>query len=197
MINDLLTLPWTLRIATKDMHPRDHVSFASNHPPPNNKPFDSTATIANPYNAAETQTTRLWPVHCVAGTPGSELIPELHTAKLDGVVEKGQDKRVEMYSAFCTPFTQPRVGDSGLGDMLRERGVTHVFCVGLAADYCVKATAIDASKQGFETVVVREGTRGVEQGEEADRKLEVELREQGVKMVGVDGPEVQRVREAE
>lgn len=195
VINDLLKLPWTLRVATKDMHPKDHISFASQHPPPNNKPFESSITIANPQNPEETQTTNLWPDHCVAGSPGSELIPELDVSRLDEVVEKGQDKRVEMYSAFCTPFLNPKIVETGLAKTLKEKGVTHVFCVGLAADFCVKATAIDAAKEGFETVVIREGTKGVEQGDEADKKLAQELEESNVKMVSVDGPEVAKVRD--
>ncbi|THW34645.1 Isochorismatase hydrolase [Aureobasidium pullulans] len=195
VINDLLKLPWTLRVATKDMHPKDHISFASQHPPPNNKPFESSITIANPHNPEETQTTNLWPDHCVAGSPGSELIPELDVGRLDEVVEKGQDKRVEMYSAFCTPFLNPKIVETGLAKTLKEKGVTHVFCVGLAADFCVKATAIDAAKEGFETVVIREGTKGVEQGDEADKKLAQELKENNVKVVSVDGPEVAKVRD--
>ncbi|CAD0051802.1 unnamed protein product [Aureobasidium pullulans] len=165
VINDLLKLPWTLRVATKDMHPKDHISFASQHPPPNNKPFESSITIANPHNPEETQTTNLWPDHCVAGSPGSELIPELD------------------------------IVETGLAKTLKEKGVTHVFCVGLAADFCVKATAIDAAKEGFETVVIREGTKGVEQGDEADKKLAQELKENNVKMVSVDGAEVAKVRD--
>lgn len=177
------------------MHPEDHISFATNHPPPNNKPFESSITIANPHNPDETQTTRLWPVHCIAGSSGSDLIPELDVNRLDEIVEKGQDKRVEMYSAFCTPFLKPKIVETGLANTLREKGITHVFCVGLAADYCVKATAIDAANEGFETVVIREGTKGVEQGDEADKKLAEELKEHNVKVVGVDGPEVAKVRD--
>jgi nicotinamidase-related amidase len=195
VINDLLKLPWALRVATKDMHPEDHISFASNHPPPNNKPFESSITISNPHNADETQTTQLWPVHCIAGSSGSELIPELDVSQLNDIVEKGQDKRLEMYSAFSTPFVNPKIVDTGLANTLREKDITHVFCVGLAADFCVKATAIDAAKEGFETVVIREGTKGVEQGDEADKKLVKELAEYNVKMVGVDGPEVAKVRD--
>jgi len=195
VINDLLKLPWTLRVATKDMHPEDHISFASNHPPPNNKPFESSITISNPHNPDETQTTQLWPVHCIAGSSGSDLIPELDVSQLDDVVEKGQDKRLEMYSAFCTPFINPKIVDTGLANTLRKKNITHVFCVGLAADFCVKATAIDAAKEGFESFVIREGTKGVDQGDEADKKLVKELAEHNVKMVRVDGPEVAKVRD--
>lgn len=99
-----------------------------------------------------------------------------------------------MYSAFCTPFLNPKIVETGLADTLRDKGITHVFCVGLAADFCVKATAVDAAKEGFETCVIREGTKGVEQGDEADEKLVNELKEHNVKMVAVDGPEVAKIR---
>ncbi|KAJ9636343.1 NAD(+) salvage pathway protein [Coniosporium tulheliwenetii] len=188
IINSLLSLPFTLKVATKDFHPRDHISFASNHPPPHNKPFESVITIANPYNASETERTRLWPDHCVQGTPGAELIPELDIAKIQHVVEKGQDKRVEMYSAFAAPFRDPR----GLAERLRESGVTHVFVVGLAMDYCVNFTAVDAAKEGFETYVVEEATRAVDPG--TWDEVKVSLAGHGVKMVSVEGREVERVK---
>jgi len=193
-INKLLDLPFVLTVATKDFHPPDHISFAPNHPPPLNKPFVDEITIANPYNAAETQTTRLWPVHCVQGTSGSSLIPELAVLKVQHVVEKGQDPRVEMYSAFKAPFREPPVTESGLAGLLREAGVSHVFVVGLAADYCVKCTAIDAKEEGFETVIVDEGTKPVDASEEGWGKARRELEAKGVRVVGVGGEEVGRVR---
>jgi nicotinamidase-related amidase len=137
-------LPFILKIATKDFHPEDHISFASNHSAPNNKPFESTATITNPHNPDESQETRLWPNHCVQGTKGAELLPELHVSKVDHIVEKGQDKRVEMYSAFADPFTSPCVTRSDLAKKLRDAAITDVFVVGLAADYCVKGEATRA-----------------------------------------------------
>lgn len=100
-------------------------------------------------------------------------------------------KEVEMYSAFYDPLERPRCSDSGLKDLLRERGVSDVFVVGLAFDYCVRATAVDACKEGFRTWVVREGTRAVEPGKWEE--VEGELRELGVQVVGVEGVEVGRV----
>lgn len=142
-------------------------------------------------NPAETQTTRLWPPHCIQGTPGAALVPALDHARLTHVVEKGQDPRVEMYSAFRDPFRAPTVARSALADLLREAGVTDVFVVGLAADYCVKFTAMDAVAEGFATVVVDEGTRAVEpEGWEGVRE---ELEGAGVRVVGVQGGEVKRV----
>lgn len=96
------------------------------------------------------------------GTKGAELLPELDVAKVHRIVEKGQDKRVEMYSAFADPFEQPCVSRSGLAKILHDEGITDVFIAGLAADYCVKCTAVDAAKEGFKTRVIGEATRAVD-----------------------------------
>lgn len=162
LVNELLSLPFAVTIATKDFHPQDHISFASNHPPPNNVPFASLISINNPLNPEETQETRLWPDHCVQGTKGSELLPELEVAKVNHIVEKGQDKRVEMYSAFADPFMNPTVSRSKLAQILHDSGVTDVYVAGLAADYCVKYTALDAHREGFKTWVVGDATRAVD-----------------------------------
>jgi nicotinamidase-related amidase len=192
-VNSLLDMPFALKIATQDWHPADHVSFASNHPPPNNKPFESFATIVNPENPEEKMESRLWPVHCVQNTPGAELVPELDFKKVDRVVKKGMDHRVEMYSAFAPPFRSPTVCSSGLVDVLKDAGATHVFVVGLAADYCVKFTALDAAEHGFDTVVVEEGTRAVDDKSMAQVKAEMESK--GVRIVSLKGIEVKRVKE--
>ncbi|CBX91383.1 hypothetical protein IAQ61_010741 [Plenodomus lingam] len=192
-INTLLSFPFTLKVATKDCHPRDHISFASNHPAPHNKPFESTAIITNPHNPSESIETRLWPDHCVQGTPGADLVPELNVSTVDCLVEKGQDKRVEMYSAFADPFTSPCVARSGLAKTLKDAGVTDVYCVGLAADYCVKHTALDAQKEGFRTWVVQEAVKAVCPSSLDDVHREYE--KAGVRVVGMDSKEVQRVGE--
>ncbi|KIV99647.1 hypothetical protein, variant [Verruconis gallopava] len=191
VVNTLVQLPFALRVATKDWHPQDHISFASNHAPPDNVAFSTEITIANPNDPTQTETTRLWPDHCVQGSKGAELVPELDVSRIDHVVEKGQDSRVEMYSAFADPF-ETHVTRSGLEDTLRAAGITHVFCVGLAMDYCVKFTALDAAKAGFKTYVVAEGTRAVNP---ADWDAVAELLKQaGVDVVALSGEEVERVR---
>lgn len=190
-VNELLSLPsFAVRIATQDWHPRDHISFADNHP--GKEPFADSATVVNPHNPEERYDTRLWPVHCVQGTEGAELAPELDAARVDEVLRKGTDARVEMYSAFYDPFTRPRVEDSGLAGILRDKGVTHVYVVGLAYDYCVGSTARDAAGEGFVTYVVEEATRAVD----ADAWAECTkgLEKEGVKVVRMDGQEVQRLR---
>ncbi|KAF2469022.1 Isochorismatase hydrolase [Lindgomyces ingoldianus] len=191
-VNELLSLPFPVKIATKDFHPQDHISFASNHPPPNNKPFESMITITNPLNLEETQETRLWPDHCVQGTKGSELLPELDIGKFQHIVEKGQDRRVEMYSAFADPFTNPNISRSNLAQILRDASVTDVYIAGLAADYCVKFTALDARKEGFNTWVVGEATKPVDASALED--VYKEYSKVGVTLIGKEDEAIQKVK---
>lgn len=117
-------------------------------------------------------------------TPGAQLVPELDVDKVDRVMEKGQRKEVEMYSAFYDPLTKPRCSDSGLVQVLKGEEVEWVFVVGLAADYCVKATALDAKREGFRTFIVEEGTRPVDEAAwEATKK---DIVEAGVEVVRID-----------
>ncbi|CAM1504813.1 Fc.00g024040.m01.CDS01 [Cosmosporella sp. VM-42] len=186
-INTLLTLPFTLKIATKDWHPQSHISFASNHP--NAEPYTSSTTIAHPSDPSKSYTTTLWPVHCVQNTHGAELVPELNQELVDEVLEKGQNEKMEMYSAFWDPL---RVVDSGLGRTLEGKGVTDVFVVGLAGDFCVKATAESALEEGYNTYIIREGTKPVY----ADKweACQAEMEEKGIKMISFDSEDIARVK---
>lgn len=115
-----------------------------------------------------------WPRHCVQGTPGAELHPRLDRSRIDAVIDKGQDPTTEGYSAFENPE---------LEQLLRERGIERVTVVGLATDYCVKNTALDALRRGFEVEVDTSATRGVDvQPGDSERALE-ELRRAGAKIV--------------
>ncbi|EPS96012.1 hypothetical protein FOMPIDRAFT_137214 [Fomitopsis schrenkii] len=194
VINELLALPFVLKVATKDHHPPNHISFASNHGP-DAQPYTSYTTVTNPANPAETYETRLWPDHCVAGTPGNALARELVADQLDRVVLKGMDPRVEMYSAFRSPLRDPPLASavSELADLLREHEVTDVFVVGLAGDYCVFHSALDCAEEGWKTYVVEEGQRCVG-GEDGWEKTAALLREKGVSVVHTDGEEIRRVR---
>ncbi|PHH93210.1 hypothetical protein CDD83_10148 [Cordyceps sp. RAO-2017] len=186
IVNLLLTLPFALRLATRDWHPPDHISFSASHPGLRN---GSTAAVVHPHDPSRRYDTLLWPTHCVAGSPGAALVPELRADCLDGVVDKGTDRRLEMYSAFYDPF---RLVETGLAERLRAEAVTHVFVVGLAADFCVAATAEHARDEGFATYVVREATRPVYP--DAWPASVQHVFDKGVRLVSVDGPEVARVR---
>ena len=188
VINDLLKFPFVLKVATKDHHPPGHISFASNHE--NKQPFTSFATIRNPNNPDETYESRLWPDHCVVGTKGNELLEELDIDKVDLILEKGTDPRVEMYSVFRPPLTNPplKESESGLENILKERGITDVYFVGLTGDYCVRFSAIDCARTkdaGWNTYVIEEAIRSVDPGagwEEA----RAEMLDAGVKIVSVN-----------
>lgn len=183
-INRLLTLPFALTVCTQDWHPASHISFAANHPPPNNTPYTSTIRIASPHDAADVQTTPLWPTHCIADTPGAALIPELERARVAHVVRKGTDERVEMFSAFRDSYARP-VARSELAGLLERERVTHVYVVGLAADYCVKWTALHAAQDGYVTCVLEEATKAVDQTEMAMDSLKAELHAKGVEWKSV------------
>ena len=189
-------MPFVLKIATRDWHPEKHISFESSHPPPNNKAFESSVKIRNPSNEAEEHSIPIWPVHCVQGTPGAEIIPEIDTSKLDFLVDKGRDERLEMFSGFADVFGGKTLAAANvdLAGLLTSRSVTHVFTVGLAGDFCVKCTALDAKKEGFETVVVAECVKSVDPGPSRWEATTKELEKAGVGVVQLLGPEVARVR---
>jgi Amidases related to nicotinamidase len=191
VINELLSLPsFVAKVTTQDWHPQNHVSFASNHPPPNNRPFIDTVTIYHPDDPSLGHyETRLWPDHCVQNTPGAELIPELDASKATHNIKKGTDPRVEMYSAFVDPLG---VCDSGLNSLLQDEKVSHVYVVGLAGDYCVKSTAMDAVKLlGLEgkVFVIEDGTKPVDGGEPWEESKK-DMESKGVKVIGISAKEV-------
>ncbi|KAE8373528.1 Isochorismatase-like protein [Aspergillus bertholletiae] len=198
IINSLLAHPgFAVRVATQDYHPAGHISFANSHPPPNNRPFESVINVNNPApgKGHETKSQNLWPVHCVGETEGAEIIPEIDTGNIDLYVKKGMHSQVEMYSAFADAFgnVDPSVTsqsvDADLKGFLVRKGITDVFVVGLAGDYCVKHTAIDAAKVGFVSYVVEDATRCVVPGSGWDGAKR-ELREAGVSIIHLDGPEI-------
>lgn len=162
-INKLLTLPWRLRVASLDTHPPNHCSFLSAYPDSGKKKGDAVL-IHNPNNEKETALVRLYPDHCIQGTEGAEFISEFDTSKLDHVVRKGYDARVEQYSAFRdTCFSDPIVVKSELLDLLVDAEVDTVFVGGLAANVCVMETAVHAVHHGFTTTVLSDCTRSLDQ----------------------------------
>ena len=138
-------------VLTQDWHTPGHISFASSHP--GKKPFE---TIALPYG-----TQVLWPDHCVQGTPDADLHPGLRIPHAELVIRKGYRRHIDSYSAFCeADGTTP----TGLAGYLKERGLRHVFLAGLATDFCVAWSALDARKAGFAATVIEDATRGIDAG---------------------------------
>ena len=136
-------------ILTQDWHPANHASFASSHP--GKKPFESTELSYG------TQT--LWPLHCVRGSPGAEFHPALQLPQAELILRKGFRPQIDSYSAF---FENDRTTPTGLAGYLRKRNLTRVFCAGLAYDYCVGYSALDASRLGLHAVVLRDACRAID-----------------------------------
>lgn len=141
-----------LVVATQDWHPADHVSFADNHP---------GHAIGDRVERDGIEQT-LWPVHCVQETPGAALHPALDTARIDHVLRKGQDPAVDSYSGFFDNGRPGQRAGTGLAAWLRARGATRLWIGGLATDYCVRYTVLDARSLDFETVLVTDACRGVD-----------------------------------
>jgi nicotinamidase/pyrazinamidase len=135
-------------ILTQDWHPRGHISFASTH---HLQPF--TDTIDAPYGK---QT--LWPDHCIQGTPGAEIDPEINIPHAELLLRKGFRKNIDSYSAFTE---NDGVTPTGLAGYLRERQLQRLFFTGVAFDFCVGFSAIAAAKLGFESIVIDDLTRAV------------------------------------
>jgi len=143
---------FTVVVATQDWHPPRHVSFASAHPP--RRPFD---TIDLRQGRQE-----LWPDHCVQGSAGAAIHPGLPDALLTLILRKGTRLDVDSYSAFRENVgPDGRRPTTGLGAWLEARGIGRVFVAGLARDFCVRFSAVDASSEGFETFLLDELTRAV------------------------------------
>ncbi|CAN0621556.1 Nicotinamidase [Burkholderia multivorans] len=136
-------------VLTQDWHPRGHVSFAANHP--GHAPF---SMLALPYGEQV-----LWPVHCVQGTEGAALHRDLDIPHARMVIRKGHDARVDSYSAFVEA---DRKTPTGLAGYLRELGAKRVWCCGLATDYCVAWSALDARAAGFDAAVIDDACRAID-----------------------------------
>ncbi len=162
-----------LVVATRDWHPANHASFAASHP------GRKAGEVIELDGLAQV----LWPVHCVEGTWGAEFHPALDRRRIAQVFRKGTDPRIDSYSGF---FDNGRRHSTGLADYLRQRGVSEVFVCGLATDYCVKFTALDAVELGFATRVVLDACRGVDLQPGDVRRAVDEMQSRGVVMVDSD-----------
>jgi nicotinamidase/pyrazinamidase len=136
-------------VLTQDWHPKGHASFASSHP--EKKPFE---LVDLPYGQQV-----LWPDHCVQGTPGAEIARDLHIPHAELVIRKGHNAQIDSYSGFKEA---DRKTGTGLAGYLRERGFRRVFVAGLATDFCVAWTALDAKAAGFDTYLIEDASRPID-----------------------------------
>lgn len=139
------TLKPDLVVLTQDFHPSDHISFARNNP---------GGQLFSVHNGQ-----MMWPVHCEQGTRGAEFHPALERDGTELIIQKGLNRAVDSYSGFGAEDKNKE--RTALEAELRARGITKVYVVGLAYDYCVAATAKDAAVLGFETIVLKDGCRAV------------------------------------
>ena len=136
-------------VLTQDWHPADHISFAENHV--GKQPFD---TIELDYG-----TQVLWPTHCVQGSQDAELYPDLNIPSAQLIIRKGYHQHIDSYSAFLEADQQT---STGLAGYLQSRGIDTVYVVGLATDFCVAWTAMDATKLGFDSYVIEDACRAID-----------------------------------
>ena len=159
-----------LVVATQDWHPANHGSFASNHPGKNPGEFIELHGLQQV----------LWPDHCVQNSKGAEFSPDLHSEKIRKIFKKGTDPKIDSYSGF---YDNGKMKDTGLNAYLISQGVKQVYVVGLATDYCVKFTAIDAAESGFETTVIADATRAVNLHKDDGDRAFKEITQKGVRVI--------------
>ena len=159
-----------LVVATQDWHPRTHGSFVSQHP------GNAVGDVVDLNGLDQV----VWPVHCVEDTAGAAFVEGLDIARIAQVVRKGTDETIDSYSGF---FDNGHRKATGLEDYLRNEDVNELILVGLATDYCVKFTALDARQLGFEVMIVANGVRGVELHPGDIEKAIEEMKNAGVMVV--------------
>jgi len=159
-----------LVVATQDWHPADHGSFASNH---NDKKPGEMIRLHGLDQV-------LWPDHCVQHTYGAEFSKDLNMGNIQKIFQKGTDPSIDSYSGF---FDNGKRKDTGLNDYLESKGVDKVYIVGLATDYCVKFTALDAIECGYQTTVLMDATRAVNLQPQDGAKAIEEMRQKGIHVI--------------
>lgn len=140
---------WDLIVLTQDFHPQNHTSFASNH---------EGVAVFSVITLEDGTTQVMWPDHCVQGTKGTEFHDELVRSENDIVVQKGMNYKVDSYSGF---FDNNRKEKTNLDQILKQAGITEVYVCGLAWDYCVSFTALDAVDLGYKTYFIKDASRGI------------------------------------
>lgn len=161
---------FNLVIATQDWHPANHKSFAINHPNKNIGEFINLNGLQQ----------ILWPVHCVQNSKGAEFAETLNQKKIEKIFVKGTKPQIDSYSGY---FDNGKKQSTGLQDYLKSKSVNKVVVVGLAADYCVKFTALDAVNLGFEVEVHKAGTRAVNLQRNDFEKAMKDMKNVGIKII--------------
>lgn len=169
IINQLMTLPFTLIVASKDWHPKKHMSFASTH---YKLPHDEIMI--------DGYLQHLWPEHCLQDTKGADHPLTLNHSLIKKTFLKGTNTAIDSYSAF---FDNRHTKSTGLGEYLKHQKITTVYLAGLATDYCIKFSALDALKQGFNTFVIEDACRGVNVQPNDSQKALIEIQNKGGKII--------------
>lgn len=159
-----------LIVATRDWHPANHGSFASNH---DNRQVGEVIRLHG-------QEQVLWPDHCVQGSPGAEISPLLNQGLINNVIFKGSDPDIDSYSAF---YDNGHLKETGLHAYLKRNGITSLFVCGLAADYCVYYTVKDALLLGYEANLLTDATRGVNLQPEDTEKAFKDMERRGARLM--------------
>ncbi|MEJ5188841.1 bifunctional nicotinamidase/pyrazinamidase [Treponema sp. J25] len=170
LINRLMPL-FPLVVATQDWHPAGHISFASSHP--GKRPLEVIDLGGNQQV--------LWPDHCVQGSIGADFAPGLESFRFAAIIRKGTDPHIDSYSGF---YDNRRQRSTGLAGYLREQGVTEVYLCGLASEYCVFYTALDAREAGFSTHYIEDATRPIQQ--EAFETAKKSMQKEGIRLIQSD-----------
>ncbi len=170
-IANQLMLDYPTVVATQDWHPANHGSFAANHP------WRKPGQVIDLHGLEQV----LWPIHCVQHTWGAEFVAGLDTDRITKVFQKGTDPEVDSYSGF---YDNGHRNSTGMGEWLKEKGIEEVHVLGVATDYCVKFTVLDAISEGFKTTLLRHATHGVNMvAGDVDRAV-AEMRTAGAEVSG-------------
>ncbi len=169
VVERLVHLPFNFKLASKDWHPLQHVSFATTH-----------QQEPGSYISLKNEVQQLWPVHCIQNTKGAEFAPGWDYKQIDHIFYKGMDPHIDSYSAF---FDNQHTKSTGLGDFLEAHKIKHLFIAGLTTDYCVKYSALDAMKFGFQTYVISDACRGVNVHPGDTAKAYQVIQQTGVKII--------------
>lgn len=170
IINQLLSLPFEFVIATKDWHPQEHLSFAVNH----KKNPGEKIILENHIEQI------LWPVHCVQNTIGAEFPPLLNPKKITAIFSKGTNKTIDSYSAF---FDNGHYQSTGLDHYLKKHQIHKLFIAGLATDYCVKYSVLDALNLNFKVFVITDACQGVNLSPHDSEKALQTMKEAGATLI--------------